>query len=373
MFSRLVEVLFIAQANIFLAQGFALLLPTSYIGASRSLTVLRVEPIAEGPKGKPRGSSQRLSPGARPRPSRTPRSRPEAPKYPVATKRAPHQHDHTKADPRPFIDAIQEVRTQDPNLEAPLFQSDHFKTIEGSTIEHNHIETRSLDQLFLSCNGKFCDLFSSCDEFRNGIRNAIRLDIFDSTPAYAGMSEKARKMLLLPDSSLQGSWKCKGRHGLKQGEIRMLTLTKVLKRHLGDSAPTGDEFMDTIGQLCGSNPQTLWIDIVGITDRKISHSWRQDTGRSLNNDSKTVLLGFPMENNYVGGGVFSHMVKLKNEQWACDGHPPNEPILFDHDIDKNYIVRPQFAKGQEILIYRDVDVLHSSPDVAYRSSVMQFT
>ena len=48
-----------------------------------------------------------------------------------------------------------------------------------------------------------------------------------------------------------------------------------------------------------------WIDIVGITDRKISHSWHQDTGRSPGGDTMTVLLGFPKEDNYDGVGVFS--------------------------------------------------------------------
>jgi hypothetical protein len=42
------------------------------------------------------------------------------------------------------------------------------------------------------------------------------------------------------------------------------------------------------------------------------------------------------------------------------------------DVDEQYIVRPKFAEGREIIVYRDVDVLHSSPDVAYRASVMRF-
>ena len=121
-----------------------------------------------------------------------------------------------------------------------------------------------------------------------------------------------------------------------------------------------------------SKPQTHWIDIAGIIDRKISHSWHQDTGRSPNQDTKTVLLGFPKENDYVGGGVFSHVVKLEKEQWAPDGHPPSEPVLYTSQIADEYIVKPQFARGKEIVVYRDVDVLHSAPDVAYRSSVMRF-
>jgi hypothetical protein len=50
-----------------------------------------------------------------------------------------------------------------------------------------------------------------------------------------------------------------------------------------------------------------------------------------------------------------------------------EPVSYNQDIDDEYtrIVRPKFAEGQEIIAYRDVHVLHSSPDVAYRTSVMR--
>merc|ERR1712087_156231 len=100
------------------------------------------------------------------------------------------------------------------------------------------------------------------------------------------------------------------------GELRMRRLTPVLRDYLGDGAPTGDGFMETIGKLCGSKPSTHWIDIVGITDRKIPHSWHQDTGRSHGGDTRTVLMGFPKEDNYDGVGVFSHAVKLKYERVA---------------------------------------------------------
>ena len=344
--------------------------PTSFPENALSTFALKAGPMDEGPKGT-RRTSRRMPSSSGPRPTRARRPRPEAPKYPVATKRAPHQHDHTLADARPFIDAVEEVKIQDPNQDAPVFDSEElFDTVPGPVISHPHVETLSFDDVFPKTEG-FSELFSSNKDFRDGIRNAMRQDIFDATPAYAGMSEKARRMLLLPDSSLQGSWKCEGRPE-SDGELRMKKLTGVLKMHLGEEAPTGDEFMDTVGSLCGSKPQTHWIDIVGITDRKINHSWHQDTGRSPNEDTKTVLVGFPIENDYVGGGVFSHLVKLEKEQWAKEDHPVVEPVLYSHAIDEKYIYRPQFVKGQEIIVYRDVDVLHSAPDVAYRSSVMRF-
>jgi hypothetical protein len=306
------------------------------------------------------------------RPSRPPpseRSRDRSTTQTVERRRAPHQFDHTKAEARPFVDdpaAI--IKSQTPNEDAPPYEFEN--TPEQSTLipDGSHMISMSLDELFP--NLQFSDKFDSDVVFRAALRNAMREDIFDSTPAYSGMSEKARKMLLLPDSSLQGSWKCK-EDGSEPS--RMQKLTHVLKSNLGDSAPTGDEFMNKIGSLCGSKPTTHWIDIIGIVERRIPHSWHQDTGRSPNGDTYTVLLGFPKEDNYVGVGVFSHAVKLKYERIAPHDHPSNEPVVYPGlTIDEKYIVRPQYAKGKEILLFRDTDIIHSSPDVAFRSSVMRF-
>jgi hypothetical protein len=192
-------------------------------------------------------------------------------------------------------------------------------------------------------------------------------------------------MLLLPDSSLQGSWKCKDGRWERKGSAnpekdagtgsahRMKKLTQVLSKYIGAGAPTGDDFCDVIGSLCGSNPSTHWIDIVGVQDRRIPHSWHQDTGRSPNGDTKTVLLGFPPEDGHNSVGVFSHCVKLERERFALDDHPMSEPVVYPNlEIEEKYIIRPNFTKGRELICYRDVDVLHSSPDVAWRASVMRF-
>jgi len=92
----------------------------------------------------------------------------------------------------------------------------------------------------------------------------------------------------------------------------------------------------------------------------------------MNGDTRTVVLGFPREDDYDGTGVFSHGVKLMRENWAPDGHPENEPLVFKGTVPDEYIVRPRYAEGREILAYRDVDGLHSAPDVTYRDSIMRF-
>ncbi|EED95290.1 predicted protein [Thalassiosira pseudonana CCMP1335] len=295
-------------------------------------------------------------------------------------RRAPHQFDHTKEEARPFLDdPVAFVKSQTANEDAPLyvFPEDENNTQLTAIPEGSHVVSMSLDDLFPGLD--FSDKFFSDGEFRTAIRGAMREDVFDSTPQYSGMSEKARNMLLLPDSSLQGSWKCKhlteasGSEDGASPALRMRKLTDVLKANLGDDAPTGDEFMEKIGSLCGSKPSTHWIDIVGVLDRRIPHSWHQDTGRSYGGDSKTVLLGFPKEDKYEGVGVFSHSVNLKYERIASNEHPPNEPVIYPGlTIDEEYIVRPKFAKGRELILFRDIDTLHSSPDVAYRASVMRF-
>ncbi len=143
--------------------------------------------------------------------------------------------------------------------------------------------------------------------------------------------------------------------------------------HLGGGAPTGVKFMEGTGNLCGSGLTSHWIDIVRIVCRRISHFWHQDTGRCLGGDTRTVLLGFPREDGYDGCSVFSHAVKLECKQHALGGHPPTEPIVYPTlALDKAYMVRPRFVVGREIITFRNVDVLHLAPDVAYRTSVMKF-
>ena len=279
---------------------------------------------------------------------------------------------------------LEEIEKKDEN------ESDDDPIIVGHKILHPHFEQLSLDDLFPNLD--FSNRFFKDGKFREDIRQAMRKDIFYTTPAYSDLSPKVAAYMLDDDSSLQGSWNCIPSNKDKvqnissdSDNVRMTRLTLVLQDYLGPSAPTGDKFMMEIGALCGTNPSTHWIDIIGVKDRAVSHSWHQDTGRSyendnccsdsvenLNNSRFTVMLGFPQEDEYVGTGVFSHAIKLSSESLAPRKHNTNQPVLFEGTADEKYIVRPAFSPGKEILRYRDIDTLHSAPDVVYRKSVMRF-
>lgn len=172
---------------------------------------------------------------------------------------------------------------------------------------------------------------------------------------------------------------------------------------------------------------TLWIRDDTDTTASVTatgvkaHSWRQDHGKSydhnddddVENDNDgdlkksryTVQLGFPVEDGYTGTGVFQHVIKLTHEHihetsvQSGSGGPgaggpvddqddENDPIQWDSTgngkgngkgmllksilIDEEHITRPEFGVGKEIIRWRDVDVLHSEPDVVYRQSLMRF-
>ena len=256
--------------------------------------------------------------------------------------------------------------------------------------------------------------FNSDEAFRNDLRSAIRLDVFETTPFYANLPEKAKSVLLLPDSSLEGSWRIpkntkidktekedEEKEEESNGLVRRMKhttriLNVVLEEHFHSIEEendyqtflfTGDDLFEAIGAICnekcdGHGASTHWIDIYGVQDRKINHSWHLDAGRSPQN-CRTVLWGFPPEDHYTGTGIFSHIVSLEdpfgstldiveNESNGTDNCSRMEPILFEGTPGEDYVFRPLYEPGRELLIYRDIDVLHSAPDVAYRNSVMRF-
>jgi len=298
------------------------------------------------------------------------------------------------------------------------------------TIRNNHFEMRSLDDLFPEQKSlRISEKFNSCAPFRNGLRDAIRYDmIFDSNAdcseamgnqprIYGSMTDEERYRELARNKPLIGYWKHdddEAESSTTANPIRMEKTTVVLRQYLGPDAPTGDRFMEAIGSLCNSTQTPYhWTEVVGVAatqnkqmGEKTDHAWHQDYGHlqdrkrnpnktlptrenindNINNSSceceddsypyqsnNHVFFAFPYEDNYDGTGVFSHIMKLKHEQWAKPQQAlaPGKSTFYRGTVPEQYIVRPRYVPGRELLIFRDIDVLHSTPDIQYRTSIMR--
>jgi hypothetical protein len=363
-------------------------------GSSETTTFLSVKRVPRSADTSP------TTPGTRPGPPRQQRggAAPPQEQQSPERRRAPHQFDHRLDTPRPFlVDPFAYVQTQLPNAESAVLDllgddADLIKSDEAAVVDdrsyfscNNHVQSYSLDELFPNLN--FSATFAASTLFRTELRSAIRADVFDIYYRHI-TSAKAKTMLLLPDSSLQGGWE----------NLSMERTTTVLQNYLGPLAPTGRVLMETIGGLCrcgeeggvGTNATTTthWMDIVGIANRKIPHSWHQDRNDG-NVQHQTVLWGFPKDDHYRGTGVFSHVIKLRHpvRADATEGTPLlQQPIVYGSLTTTNttsssslseeelegYIYRPVYETGAEIIVYRDATVLHSAPDVTYRTSLMRF-
>jgi hypothetical protein len=289
------------------------------------------------------------------------------------------------------------------------------------TIRHDHFETRSLDDLFPNKKSLgFSEKFNSCARFRNELRDAMRHDIiFDSNadggewiknqpPIYSLMTNEQRYQELAKNKPLIGYWKHDDSDAtVNKSSIRMTNTTEILSRYLGPDAPTGDSFFEAIGSLCNSTQAPYhWTEVVGVAATqnsklgdKTEHAWHQDYGHlqdrttpskqdatTIRDDdidchdsypyqsNNHVFLAFPFEDNYHGTGVFSHLIKLEHEQWAKPkGHlAPGKSIFYTGTVSDRYIVRPRYVPGSELVVFRDIDVLHSTPDIQYRTSIMRF-
>jgi hypothetical protein len=347
--------------------------PRSYFSGSQTSSLF-LEEASSGPKaaGRRRQSPRSSSSSAGPQTERQPRQRPQKQVArlfdgkAMAAVQAPNE-DALPLDLEKSMLGEKTIRCMTPDISM------------AQTVAQPAFTFLSLDDLFGLELGLSAKFNSDC-QFRQDLRMAIRQDIFDTTPYYASLSEKIASILLLPDSSLEGSWRSNAIKNKPHDDddddasnIRMKHTTQVLQEAFGEeNAPTGDELFQAIGNLCGSKPSTHWIDIYGVQDRKINHSWHLDFGKSPRDDSRTVLWGFPSQDDYEGCGVFSHVVPLQQECLAPADHPRNEPVLFDGTVAESHIVRPKYAPGRELLMYRDIDVLHSAPDITYRTSVMRF-
>jgi hypothetical protein len=308
--------------------------------------------------------------------------------------------------------------SQNPNEDAPAYDFDYengqgdskFESMiplneetlqhHKDLIRHDHFETRSLDDLFPEIH--FSETFNSCAVFRNGLRDAIRYDMISdanagdklSQPAiYGQMTNEQREQELARNAPLIGYWKSDDDTDTTSNRIRMKNTTAILRQHLGPNAPTGDALFEAIGSLCNSTETPHeWTEVVGVgatqnfqMGAQTEHAWHQDYGhlqtqtQTNEQDSpvyqshKHVFFAFPYEDQYDGTGVLPHLVQLKHQQWARPKDHSRKSIFYRGTVPEQYIVRPRYVPGSaEIIMFRDVDVLHSSPDIQYRTSIMRF-
>jgi hypothetical protein len=231
----------------------------------------------------------------------------------------------------------------------------------------SHLEYWSLAELFPEADG-LAELFDSDEDFRASIRSAARADLFVPDPR---LSAEANGLLSDPGSSLEGNW--------KQCE-RCDSLTAVFRAH-GFGTLTGSEFIQRLGRLCvdggraGARPGAAaahpttgsWLDIVSPVGGRLraNHAWHQDSGLA----QYTAMLGFPLRDGYCGPGVFSHGVKLSHAM------PPPEvpgPVILNDLIPEAYHFKPVYRKGQEVIVYKDCDHVHSAPNEFIRAGIWRF-
>ena len=260
------------------------------------------------------------------------------------------------------------------------------------------------DDLFPDCG--LSDLFHTNASFRTAIRMAARYDFSQLRDDDPDTEAGANRRFNTHDSgrdSIMKFWLDDER--MWRQNLLFCQLTTVFQNYLPHSNLDGDTFMTTLINLCGDEPKFgSWMDIVGVLEKNLEHAWHQDSGFS----HKTVMVGFPISNNYEGLGVFSHAVKLSHRlkepelagkgdvpgprTWPlremmieedCGTSPSDGKRRRDSDIiaaesvrrlqfSDKYIIRPVFRKGKEIMIYDDSKVFHSAPDYARRESLWRF-
>ena len=223
--------------------------------------------------------------------------------------------------------------------------------------------TVSLDELFPGTG--LGAAFNSDAEFRAALRAAMRYDLFVPDPK---LSDEQNAQLRSKGSTCHVVW--------KDRSTDFPRLTEALRRR-GLESITGGDFVLTLGSLCGGEATSgSLLEIVnnaaGGRDRVLVHSWHQDSGRQ----QRTVMLGFPPKSGFEGTGVFSHCVKLSHELKPQGRR--GEVVQFElydprpREIPEEYVIRPVYKEGAEVLVYHDNAVLHSTPDYIDREAVWRF-
>ena len=279
--------------------------------------------------------------------------------------------------------------------EAIRSEGDVFKHLPAEMavpreMEKLHAKLIGLDDLFPGCGLGW--IFNHNSSFRRDLRKAMRADLYLPDPT---LSEERNRQMQSLKSTLHVVWNASHKNN-KEGKWD--NMDKCLRKYNvgrgrgrgggggggggrgdgdgdgdGDGALTGQELIFGLGSLCGGEATSgSLLEIVNISRRKVNHSWHQDSGRA----QRTVMLGFPPEDGYHGGGVFSHAVKLDHEMQPQERR--GQVVQYDQyqpypgDIPEEFVIRPVYKQGCEIFVYYDNAHLHSTPDLIHRDAIWRF-
>lgn len=251
------------------------------------------------------------------------------------------------------------------DLDAPVWQVPEDLRMPGAPECRTHGHHVSLEELFPGTG--LADAWDTNAELRTALRKALREDLM--APLLKDLGAPQREAALSLESACMISWSS-ALEARARGKVSFDRFTEAFRVH-GLESLDGERFIRTLGALCGPTPHGSLIDIIPL-NRVVAHSWHQDAGIA----QPTVLLGFPPRNRYVGGGVFSHHVKLSHPLRPSAGETHGAVVEYERlssePIPEECLLRPLYGKGREVWVSVDSAHLHSTPDRQCREALWRF-
>lgn len=247
------------------------------------------------------------------------------------------------------------------------FQMPGAEPISSSSYGH-HV---SLESLFPGTG--LADAWDNNTDLRHDIRVALRNDLKAPLGKYL-KSDSQREAALSLDGGCKVPW-FNALLAVKEGKVSLGNFTEAFKTHGVDL--DGETFLRKLGELVGDRPSTGQLhDAVPLKRKKNFHMWHQMNGLPQN----IVLLGFPLESGYVGGGVFSNFIKISHRLKPTQGDQPGERVEYremsapsETAIPDEYVFRPVYSKGREVWVSSDATHLYAEPpDRQRRQSIWRF-
>lgn len=252
------------------------------------------------------------------------------------------------------------------DVDAPVWPVPEDLRMPGAPECTDHGYPVSLEELFPGTG--LADAWDTNAALRTSLRRALRQDLM--APLLKGLGEPQREAALSLESACMISWS-NALDAHAKGKVSLDRFTAAFRAHGLDESLDGERFVRTLGSLCGRTPHGSLIDIIPL-NRVVAHSWHQDAGIA----QPTVLLGFPPRDKYVGGGVFSHHVKLSHPLRPSAGDTHGAVVEYERlggePIPDEFVMRPLYSKGREVWVSDDAAHLHSTPDRQNREALWRF-